>query len=145
MADGTFIIENGVVVIDGVDLSDHIQSCEVTMTQEDVDATVMVAAGTPLGTIRRAGKRDDMFSMTALSDFAAGSLHATLFPLFRDKDVFTVEVRAFDEAAAVNNPVFEGSCILTSYAPISGGVGELATMDLEFPVSGVIAERTTGT
>lgn len=137
-----YVIKDAVLTVDGVDLSDHCTSVEVQTTAEDIDATTMVAAGAALGTVRRQGKRDDMFSVTFLSDFAASEVDATLWPLMNTGSVFVVTAKSSTDATSATNPLFSGSCIITSYSPIAGNVGELATTDVDFPVTGVITRAT---
>jgi hypothetical protein len=139
---GIFVIKDAVVTINGVDLSDHCTQVEVNISAEDIDATTMVAAGQALGTVRRQGKRDDMFTMSFLSDFASSEVDATLWPLVNTGSVFPVTVKHTDAVTSATNPIYSGSCIMTSYQPIAGGVGDLATTDVDFPVTGVITRAT---
>jgi hypothetical protein len=140
-----YTIENSVITVNGVDLSDHCTMVEVSCSQDIQDATTMVAAGTALGTVKRAGKRDDSIQASFLNDFAAGEVYATLWDLFDDKTVFEVEVRATDAAAGATNPVFEAQCVIGNFSPIAGNVGDLSSTDVTFEVSGVVTPRITGT
>jgi hypothetical protein len=73
-----FVLRNVIVGIDGVDLSDHIKEVQVVMTAADIDVTAMGAGGKQ----HLAGIRNDSFTFTAYSDFAASKIHATINPKF---------------------------------------------------------------
>lgn len=135
-----FVLRNAAVRINSVDLSDHITEVTVNMTQADVDVTAMGAGGRQ----RIVGIRDDSFTMTALSDFAAGKIDATLWPLFSatDGSLFLVEVWANGTTTTSTNPKYSGTCILTEYTPIAGAVGDAATTPVTLPVNGTIAKAT---
>jgi hypothetical protein len=137
-----YVIKDAVVTVNAVDLSDHITEVSVALTAEDIDATTMVAAGVALGTVRRQGKRDDMFTLTFLSDFGSNSVDQTLWPLFNGGSVFLVTAKSASGTTSATNPIYSGSCIMTTYDPISGAVGDLATTEVDFPVSGVVTRAT---
>ena len=134
-----FVLQNAWTKINGVDLSDHMSEVTVHMSAADVDVTAMGAGGHQ----HLLGIRDDSFEFTAFSDFAAGKIDATLWPLFAGGSIFLVEVAANGSAISATNPKFSGSCILTQYEPIAGGVGDASTTKIPMPVQGTITRGTT--
>lgn len=126
------------IVINGVDLSDHVRSVTVNQTREDLDVTAMGATGHQ----RIAGLGDDSFDVEFWADFAASKVDATLAPLV-GAAAFTVVVKPTSAAVSATNPSFTGSCILTEYTPIAGSVGDAHAVSVSLPVSGVISRATS--
>jgi hypothetical protein len=137
---GKFVIKEGYVEINGVDLSDHIKKVVVHMGAVDVDATGLNYGG---GTEHKQGLKDEKFECTVMSDFDVGQVDDTLFPLYDAGTEFEVRVAAFPLPITAANPAFAGTCILLDYEPISGSVGELSTCDVTIPVNGRIAREVT--
>lgn len=134
-----FVFVNGAIVINSVDLSNHIQEVAVEMTADAVDTTSMGETGHS----HVQGLRDDSFSMTAFSDFAAAQLDATLWPIFDGGSVFVVSVWPAGTVTSSTNPKYSGTVVLTEYSPVAGAVGDASMTSLTFPVSGRISRSTT--
>lgn len=134
----TFVLTDPDVNINGVDLSNRVRSVTVKVTASDEDFT----AGGATGKARKAGLRDDSFTVEFNQDFAAGNVDATLFPLVGAAP-FTVIVKPTTAAVSATNPSFTGSCILTDYAPIDDAIGAPATTNITLPVDGTIARATS--
>ena len=123
--------------VDGVALSDHVAEIEVKIASADLDVT----GGGQAGTQRIIGKRDDSFSVTFLQDHASASVDPTLAGLVGGS-LFVVSARPTTAAVGATNPSFSGTCILTDYTPIGGGIGDRAEAPVVFPVSGTITRAT---
>lgn len=137
-----FVLRNAVVKFDGTDVSNLISETTVEMVADDVDVTAMGA----LGKQRLAGIRDDKFTFTAFSSFAASGLHSIVYAKFAAAGTLAVVVYPNENGAGstvgTNNPSFTGGCPLLTYTPIGGKVGDAATTPLELPVSGTISVAT---
>lgn len=138
------ILKEPHVEVDGVDLSDHVTEVHVQREAEDVETTAAVAHLQPLGTKRVQGKRSDMFTIVFQQDFDAGSVAAVIDNLFDSGELFTVSVTPYDDVVSATNPEYRGTCILTTDSPIDGAVGDLLTVEVDFPVSGIIDKYVTG-
>lgn len=135
-----FILRNAAVRINSVLVSDHVTDVAVNMTAAEGDTTAMGAGGRQ----RIQGIRDDSFSITALSDFAASSIDETIWPLFNSgTSLFLVECWANGTTTAATNPKYSGTAILLEYTPIAGAVGDVSKTPLTLPVNGVISRATT--
>ncbi len=131
------VLTDAVVMVNAVDLSDHVRQVTVNINSEEKDFTAMGAAGKA----RRAGLRDDSYEIEWNQDFAAGEVDATFWPLVGAAP-FAVEVRATTAAKSATNPSYEGNAILTSYNPIDGAVGDELVTSTSLPVDGVISRIT---
>jgi hypothetical protein len=129
LAVAKFVLLDTVTEINGVDLSDHISSVEVSMKKADLDSTNFSGGGkehTP-------GLKDDEFTFNMQQDFAAGEVNAVLYPLYDSGDEFTVTVRPKNGAISATNPGYTATCILLEYQPLSGKVGDLSEIKLKIP------------
>ncbi len=123
-----FILTDAYVSVNGVNLSDHVQKVTVETTKDDVDVTAMGATYKAyLG-----GLGDATMQVSFFSDFAASSIHATLFPLSTTTTPFPVIVKPTSAATSTTNPSFWISALMLGYTPIDGSIGDASTMDVEF-------------
>jgi len=131
------MIYDASLVVNSVDLSDHVASVTVTQNRADLDVTAMGATGVQ----RIAGLGDDSFDVDFWADFAASEVDATLSGLV-GAAAFTVVAKYSSAAVSSTNPTFTGSCILTAYTPIAGAPGDAHKVTVSLPVSGVITRAT---
>ena len=116
---GKLVLTNALVLLNGVDLSDHVKQVSVNYSADEVDSTTMgVGAKSRLG-----GLKDWTLDVTFAQDYALASVDATLFPLVGT--TFTVEVRPTGAARSATNPSYLGTGILGTYTPMSQAVGAL--------------------
>ena len=90
---------------------------------------------------RIAGLKDWSVDVELNQDFAAASVDATLFPLV-GAAAFAIEIRPDAGAVSATNPKFTGNALLESYPPISGSVGELATVSITLQGDGDLTRAT---
>ncbi|XUL94308.1 hypothetical protein ACQ86D_33835 [Streptomyces galilaeus] len=75
-----------------------------------------------------------------LNDFAAAQLDAIMWPLLGT--VVPFEVRADQGARSTSNPAYTGSILINGWNPITGSVGDEASVSISFPTSGAVARAT---
>ncbi len=132
------VLTNASVVVNGVDLSDHVDTVVVTTDTDDVDITAMGASAHQ----HAPGLRNDSFSITFLQDFAASKVDQTLFPLLGNTG-FSVVVKPVASAVSTTNPSFTGTCLLLKYSPLNGKVGSRSDTQVDFPCTGLIVRATS--
>ncbi len=125
------------VTINSIDLSDHI--AQVTLNT-DVNEVVTTAFGDSAVT-RVGGLKDSSVQIDFHQDFAATSVEATMYPLIGT--VTTFVVKPLSAAVSATNPSYSFSALVSSWSPINGAVGDLATVSVTYPVSGVITKATS--
>jgi hypothetical protein len=76
-----------------------------------------------------------------LQDFAVSQLDAIMWPLLGT--VVPFEARADQGAASTSNPKYTGSILINGWNPITGSVGDEATVSMSFPTSGAVTRATT--
>jgi hypothetical protein len=126
------------VLINNVDLSDHIAS--VTINQS-VDAVETTAFGDG-GRTRIGGLEDSSITLDFHQDFAAGEVDATIAPLVGGTAAFDIGPFGTAVAASGTAPRFTGTVLLTEWTPLNGTVGDLSTASVTWPVSGVVTRGT---
>ena len=134
------VLRDCYVVVNGTNFSDHVSSCEINMSKDEVETTNFSGSGRE----RVHGLQDNSFTVTFQQDFAAASVDDVLFPLWNNENEFEVEIRPRSLAVSANNPKYTGSCILLEYQPLAGDVGDLSETEVTFNVQrGTFARATS--
>jgi hypothetical protein len=140
-----FVMRDGYVQVNNVDLSDHCSSVTVESTADDIDLTAFTTAGYREYGV---GFKSATITATFFQDYAAASVHQTLQPLYDAGGTFTVRVKASQAATSATNPRIELPVArMFGYNPLAGGVGDASTFDTEFRNAGTagIQYATSGT
>ena len=128
-------MNNGVVLtVDGVDLSDFVQSVTLNWNANELDVTAMGDTG-----IRRIkGLEDNSISVDFLNDNATSAVLQTLCDNFGEN--VTVTVKNTSAATSASNPLFTMTCLINGITPVNGAVGDVSTQSVTWNVSGAIAK-----
>jgi hypothetical protein len=115
------------VLLNAVDLSDHVKQVELSQSVDMQDVTAM-GGDTKLV---KPGLKDWSLKITFHQDFAASKVDQTVFPLIGNTTSF--EVRSVNAARSTTNPAWTGTGAISSYNPVAGSVGEeqLAAVQIE--------------
>jgi len=116
------------LVVNSVDLSDHVREITITMSADDLDATAMGA----LSKAHTPGLRDDRIEVTFLQDYASAKVDATLNPLVSSSTPFTIVAKPTSGAVTATNPSYTMSSLLFDYTPIDASVGEISLPKVTF-------------
>jgi len=117
-------------------LSSYLTQVELKATATDVTTT---AFGSSWVT-RVAGLREGSLTLTFNQDYAAATVDATLWPLLGANA--TVVIKPSSSAVGTSNPAYTAICLVTDLTPVSGQVGDLATLSITWPTTGAIARAT---
>jgi hypothetical protein len=133
----SIVLTNAYCLLNAVDLSNHVKSVKVNYKADTPDNTAMsVTSKTQLP-----GLKDWDMDIEFNQDFAASNVDATLFPLV-GAAAFSIEVRPDAGARAVTNPAYTGSCLLETYSPLSGKVGDVAIAPIKLSGTGTLTRAT---
>ncbi|MEU8531594.1 phage tail tube protein [Streptomyces parvulus] len=124
--------------INANDLSEFTRKAELTVEVEEKDVTNYKSLGWKevVG-----GLKSGELGCEFLQDFAATKLDAIMWPLLGTVVPFVV--RADQAAVGPSNPSYSGSILINGWNPITGSVGDEATVSLGFPTSGAVARATS--
>lgn len=118
-------------------LNTFTKKAELTVEVEDKDVTNYASLGWKevIG-----GLKSGEIGCEFLQDFAATQLDAIMWPLLGT--VVPFEVRADQGAVSTSNPKYTGSILIKGWNPLTGSVGDEATVSVSFPTSGAVARAT---
>ena len=134
------VLTNPRVTLDGVNLSDHITSLSINTNYDLVEVTQVGDTARKMV----AGLADNSVTFDFQQDFDIalnGGVDAVIFPNLGLKIACTV--RPKNAAISATNPEFQFDVIVSQWSPLSGGVGELATVQVQWPIFGEITKDIT--
>ena len=133
-----FVYKNAFISINAVDLSNRVESLTLNFGAETPEVTAMGD-----GTRTRVPSFIDWsIEVQFRQDFAASNVDATLFPLV-GAAAFAIEVRPDAGAVSATNPKFTGNTLLTTYNPLTGGVGDVSAAPATLMGDGVLTRATS--
>jgi hypothetical protein len=118
-------------------LHSYTRKAELTTEVEEKDVTTYTSLGWKEVT---GGLKSGELGVEFLQDFAAAALDAIMWPLLGT--VVPFEVRADQGAVSASNPRYSGSLLINGWNPLTGSVGDEATVSLGFPTSGQVLRAT---
>jgi hypothetical protein len=128
------VLTDAKVTINSVNLSDHINS----ITLETKDDIVETTAFGSTAKTRVAGLVDNSVTLDFMQDFAAANVEATIYPLIGTTT--TIVVQPTSSAVGTTNPTYTFSALISEWSPLKGGIGQLATASVTWPISGSITK-----
>lgn len=132
-----FVLTDASIVINAVDLSDHVESLTINYEAEAQDCTSM-------GDTTRAflgGLKNWSMDVTFRQDYAASEVDVTLFGIVGSQ--ITVTAKPTSAAVSTTNPSYSGTALLTTYTPIGNAVGDLAAAPVSFVSAGALTRATS--
>jgi len=131
-----FVATDYNIKINGQDYSANLTQAELSLEADDVETT---AFGSTYRS-RIGGLKQGSLNLQFNQDFAAAGIDSVLFPLLGTQA--TVVIKPNSTAVSATNPTYTFNALVTSYTPISGSVGDLATFSVTWPVSGAVTRAT---
>ena len=132
-----FVATDFLVSINGsTALNAYLTQVELKASANDVTTT---AFGSTWVT-RVAGLKEGSLTLQFNQDYAASTVDATLWPLLGTNA--TVAIRPTSSAISSSNPSYTAVVVVTDYTPVSGNVGDLATLSITLPTSGTVSRGT---
>lgn len=125
------------VTVAGTDLSSSLTSVELNLEADDKDTTTF---GSGFRT-RVGGLKQGTVRLNFLTDFAAGSVEATLYPLLGT--IATVVIKPTSGTVSATNPSYTVPVLCTQVQPISASVGDVAVQQVSWVTSGSVVKATS--
>jgi hypothetical protein len=125
------------VVVNSVNLSDHVASITWTETADELETTAMGDGNRT----RIGGLKDGSVSIEFHQDFAATETYITLYSLLGTTT--TVEMTPTSASVSATNPKHSASALVTELPIIDGSVSDLATISVTWPLSGAVTVSTS--
>ena len=131
-----FVATDMAVVLNSVDLSDHVASVTFSAGVDEVESTAFGAGGHEYV----GGLENGSVSIDWHHDYAAGEVYATIQPLVGSTASITVYPDG--TTASGTNPSVSADVLVSDWEPIAGQVGDLSTFSVTWPVSGTVTYAT---
>jgi hypothetical protein len=127
----------GFVSLNANDLSSNANKIELTTEVEEKDVTTYGSLGWKevLGGLKSGG-----LALEFKQDFAATRLDAVMWPLLGTVVPFVV--RADQGAVSTSNPNYSGNVLVKAWNPLTGSVGDDASVSVSYSTSGVVSRAT---
>lgn len=124
---GKEILDDAYVEVDGVVISNYVDTVEIDYTWEDNDVTGMGSAARE----HLLGLNDPNIKLTIFQSFDAGSVDAVFNTVAGKNTPFPVIIRPRASAGVgPTNPQFEMQCLCPTYSPLKGQVGKPSMTDI---------------
>tara|TARA_Y100001973_G_C5130550_1_gene297522 strand:+ start:511 stop:918 length:408 start_codon:yes stop_codon:yes gene_type:complete len=125
------------ITIGGADFSGSLAAVTLDISREQLETTAFGdAARTYI-----AGLQDATLTLSFHQDFAASAVDSTLHSALGSE--VAVVIKPTSAAVGATNPTYSFNALVTQIQPFASNVGDLATQDVTFPVSGAITRATS--
>ena len=128
------------VKVNSVDLSDHVTSVTLNRSFDELEVTAMGDTGHKFVK----GLEASSVTISFLIDTASANVLATLQAAW-GTNVTCVLLQEKGTAVSATNPLYTFTALVNNTTDINGGVGDLATQDVTWNISGAVAVASTGT
>lgn len=131
------VLTNPSISIGGTDLSGYVTSVTLDTKYDIVETTAFGDTAKK----RVAGLADNSIALEFQQDFAGGAVEATIYPLLGT--AASVIIKPVATTVSTTNPSYTVSAVVSEWQPLKGGIGQLATASVTWPVSGAITKATS--
>ena len=133
------VLTDASVVINGINLSEFITSVALSTSDDVVETTGMGSAG---ARTRIGGLADNSVTFEFNQDFATSGPEVTINAVGSSLvgTLTNCVVKPTSAAVGASNPSYTFSALCAEWQPLSGAVGELATVSTTWPISGNITK-----
>lgn len=132
-----FVVTGTHVTFNGTDISDACARAELVINAAEVETTDFGSAG---WTELIGGIKSGSVSLDFHSDYGVGGVSALFQTLVGTVGVVTLNPAG--DTVSTTNPTYTANVLVTSFTPIAGAVGDLATFSVSFPTSGEVGYAT---
>ena len=131
------VLTDAKITINGVVLSSFGTNVTLNLTTDVVETTGFSSTAAKT---RIAGLQDNSVSLEFSQDYGTSLVEATIYPLLGQTTTVIVSPTSTTSATS---PSYTFTCVVSEWQPLSGGVGELATASVTWPISGAITKATS--
>ena len=129
------VLTDAKVVINSVNLSDHITNITLDTKTDVVETTGFSQTSKN----RVSGLTDNTVTLDFVQDFASSSVEATIYPLVGTVVAMTVAPTSGADVIT-SNPTYSFNALVSDWTPLKGAVGQLSTASVTWSISGAITK-----
>lgn len=118
-------------------LHSYANMIELSTEVEEKDITTYTSLGWK---VVLGGLKSGELGVEFKQDYAAAALDSIMWPLLGT--VVAFEVRADQAVVGTSNPKYTGNVLIKGWSPLTGSVGDEATVKQTFPTSGAVTRAT---
>jgi hypothetical protein len=134
------VLTSAYVAFASNDISTYVTSVSLSTSYDSIETTGL---GNTART-RVAGLADNQITIEFNQDFAAGAIEALINGATSTLGTaVAMEIRPTSAVVGSTNPKYTFNALITEWQPLSGAVGELSTVSVTWPISGVITKATS--
>jgi hypothetical protein len=131
------VLTDAKITVNGVNLSTFGTSVTLNTTTDVVETTGFSSTAAKT---RVAGLQDNSVTLEFAQDYGTSLVEATIYPLLGQTTTVVVSPTSTTSATS---PSYTFTALVSEWQPLSGGVGELATASVTWPISGAITKATS--
>lgn len=124
------------------DISQYVTSVSLSTSYDVIDTTGISTTGA--ARTRVAGLADNSITVEFNQDFADNAIEELINGTTTTNGtvglVVAMQVKPTSAATSASNPKYTFNALISEWQPLSGAVGELATVSVTWPISGPIAK-----
>jgi len=131
------VLTNPRVILDGFDISDHCASISFGTVYDLVEVT-------QIGDIAKkmiAGLEENSLTLELQQDFGVSQVESVIYP--NRGLLVNCTVRPLNAAVSSTNPQYAFQVLISEWTPLSGSVGSLSTVNVNWPIYGEITKTIT--
>jgi hypothetical protein len=129
------VLTDANITLNSTDISANVASITLSSSSAEVETTAFgQGAVTRVG-----GLKDNSITLSIHNDYSA--IEGLVYPLIGATATIVVKPNG-TAAASSANPSYTSTVLVTEWTPVNGAVGELATADVTWPISGTITKST---
>lgn len=132
-----FAFTDANVTINAVNESATIKSVKFNYSAADLKTTAFGATAEA----RIGGLKDGTVSVKFNQDMVAAGTDAKMWALLGT--VVAFKVKATSAANSTSNPEYQFNVLVTEWSPFGGAVGDLAEVEVSWPITGAVTRATT--
>jgi hypothetical protein len=124
------------ITIGGTDFSDSLAAVTLDVSREQLEITAFGdSARRYIG-----GLQDSSVTLSFHQDFAAGAVDSTIWSNLGG--TVAIVIKPTSDSVSATNPSYSFNALVVQTTPFASNVGDLATMDVTWPVDGAITRGT---
>jgi len=130
------VLYNPTVSLNGVDLTDHVESVSFVST---INGQPAAAMGDVEDYAMPGTRKVSPITLNMFQDFASSKTYATLMTLWTNRTSFNAVIKPDSGAAASTNPQFTVSVFISSFPVVSGKRGDAHMSQLVLEPAGIMS------
>jgi hypothetical protein len=128
------VLTDANITLAGTDISADVAAVTLSSSAAEVETTAFGQGAVT----RTGGLKDNSVTLSIHNEYS--SIEGLIYPLIGSTANITIKPNG--TAVGTANPSYSATVLVTEWTPVNGAVGELASADVTWPISGTITKTT---